>query len=46
MSQEAYVKGVSNWNFDLAALRKQAEMEHLEPVPEQGPGAAPAPAPD
>lgn len=33
-SQEAYVKGVSNWNFDVANLKKQADLEHLEPVPE------------
>lgn len=35
------MKGVSNWNFDVAALKKQAEMEHLEPVPEASPGADP-----
>jgi len=40
-SQEAYVKGVSNWNFDVAALKKQAEMEHLEPVPEASPVEGP-----
>lgn len=26
-SQEAYVRGVSSWNFDVAALREQATLE-------------------
>ena len=30
--QEAYVKGVSAWNFDVAALKAEAEAE-AEPMP-------------
>lgn len=37
--QEAYVKGVSNWNFNVSDLKKQADMEHLDPVPEATAGA-------
>ena len=35
--QEAYVKGVSAWNFDMAALKAEAEKEsepELPPIPE------------
>ncbi len=40
-SQEAYVKGVSNWNFDVVALKASAAAEGpmLAPVPEGGPSA-------
>ena len=30
--QEAYVKGVSSWNFDVAALKAEAEADN-EPLP-------------
>ena len=36
-SQAEYVKGVSNWNFDVAALKASAAAEPLPPVPEGGP---------
>lgn len=37
-SQAEYVKGVSNWNFDVAALKASAAAEgpSLAPVPEGG----------
>ena len=37
-SQAEYVKGVSNWNFDVAALKASAAAEGpgLAPVPEGG----------
>ncbi|KAK9806028.1 hypothetical protein WJX73_007033 [Symbiochloris irregularis] len=45
-SQEAYVKGVSAWNFDVATLKAEAEREtdpDLAPIPEgQVPGEAAA----
>ena len=34
------MKGVSNWNFNVSDLKKQADMEHLDPVPEATAGAA------
>lgn len=51
-SQEAYVKGVSAWNFDVAALKAEADRDadtDLPPIPEghvpgevtNGPDAAP-----
>jgi hypothetical protein len=45
-SQAEYVKGVSNWNFDVAALKASAAAEGpgLAPVPEGGvPMGAPLP---
>ena len=31
--QEAYVKGVSSWNFDVAALKAEAAEADAEPMP-------------
>lgn len=31
-SQAQYVKGMSAWNFDVKELKRQAELEPLEPV--------------
>jgi hypothetical protein len=47
MMQEAYVRGVSSWNFDVAALKSNAALEgasELVSVPE-GTGAFPLCAP-
>lgn len=31
-TQEEYIKGVSSWNFDIVALKAQADMEPDEPM--------------
>ncbi|CAK0760674.1 hypothetical protein CVIRNUC_002790 [Coccomyxa viridis] len=44
-SQEAYLKGVSAWNFDVAALKEQAAREGPDPpMPTISEGSAQAPS--